>query len=56
MRQVNIKKMIVPNIPYVFFALLFTKIGQAVRYAPGTDIAGKALHILEGFSLARRIR
>ena len=56
MRQVNIKKMIVPNIPYVFFALLFTKIGQAVRYAPGTGISEKALHILEGFSLARQLR
>ena len=56
MRQVNIKKMIVPNIPYVLFTLLFTKIGQGVRYAPGTDISEKALHILEGFSLAKRIR
>ena len=43
MKRVRMKKMIIPNIPYVFFALLFTKIGQAVRYAPGTDISGKAL-------------
>ncbi len=56
MKRVNIKKMIIPNIPYVFFALLFTKLGQGVRYAPGTDITGKALHILEGFSLAKRIK
>ena len=46
--------MILPNLPYLFFALLFTKLGQAVRYAPGSDITGKALHILEGFSLAFR--
>ncbi len=56
MKRVSIKKMIIPNIPYVFFALLFTKVGQAVRYAPGSDITGKALHILEGFSLAMQIR
>ena len=51
MKQVSIKKMILPNIPYAFFALLFTKLGQGIRYAPGSDITGKALHILEGFSL-----
>ncbi len=56
MKRVSIKKMIIPNIPYVFFALLFTKIGQAVRYASGTGISEKALHILEGFSHAMHIR
>ena len=54
MKRVSIKKMILPNIPYAFFALLFTKLGQGIRYAPGSDITGKALHILEGFSLAFR--
>ena len=56
MKRGGIKKLIIPNLPYVFFALLFTKIGQVVRYAPGSDISEKALHILEGFSLARQIR
>ena len=48
--------MILPNLPYVFFTLLFTKLGQGIRYAPGSDITGKALHILEGFSLTMQIR
>ncbi len=52
----KLKNRILPNLPYLFFALLFTKIGQTVRYAPGSDITGKALHILEGFSLAMQIR
>ncbi|MBR3819345.1 MAG: type IV secretory system conjugative DNA transfer family protein [Clostridia bacterium] len=29
-----------------------TKIGQAIRLAPGTDFQGKALHIMEGLTLA----
>ena len=34
MRQVNVKKLILPNIPYVFIALLATKVSEAVRLAP----------------------
>ncbi len=35
MSNVNLKKIILPNLPYVFFALLGTKVGQAARLAPG---------------------
>ena len=52
MSSVNLKKLILPNLPYVFFALLGTKIGQAARLAPGTDFSAKALHITEGFQAA----
>ena len=31
MKQVNVKKLILPNIPYVFIALLATKVSEAVR-------------------------
>ena len=48
----NLKKIILPNIPYVFLALLGTKLGQAGRLAPGFDFSSKALHIMEGFELA----
>ena len=48
----NIKKYLIPNIPYFVIGLFATKIGQAVRLAPGIDFEGKALHILEGFTLA----
>ena len=37
MKQINYKKLILPNIPYVFFVYLFDKVGQAVRLAPGAD-------------------
>ena len=29
MKQVNVKKLILPNIPYVFIALLATKVSEA---------------------------
>ena len=48
----NAKKIILPNLPYAFIALYGTKIGQAVRLAPGNDFSAKALNIMEGFSAA----
>ena len=51
-KPVNIKKIILPNLPYLLFALLGTKCGQAARLAPGLDFSQKALHILDGFRLA----
>ena len=52
MKQINYKKLILPNIPYVFFVYLFDKAGQAVRLAPGADISAKILNIAQGFSEA----
>ena len=51
-KPLNIKKFLLPNIPYVFIALFATKPGQAWRLAPGTDFSGKALHLMEGFAAA----
>ena len=51
-KPLHIKKLALPNIPYVFIALFATKLGQAWRLAPGTDFSGKALHIMEGFAAA----
>ncbi len=51
-KPVNFKKIILPNLPYLLFALLGTKCGQAARLAPGLDFSQKALHILDGFRLA----
>ncbi len=51
-KPVNIKKLILPNIPYVGIALLATKVGQGWRLSPGTDFSGKFLHILDGFQSA----
>ena len=51
-KPLNIKKFLLPNIPYVFIALFATKLGQAWRLAPGMDFSQKALHIMEGFAAA----
>ena len=48
MKQINWKKLILPNIPYVFIALLGTKLGEAIRLAPGSDLSGKIMHFMEG--------
>ena len=51
-KPLHIKKLALPNIPYVFIALFATKLWQAWRLAPGTDFSGKALHLMEGFAAA----
>ena len=51
-KPLNIKKFLLPNIPYVFIALFATKPGQAWRLAPGMDFSEKALHLMEGFAAA----
>ena len=52
MKQVNYKKLILPNIPYVFIGLLATKLGQAARLSPGADFSAKVLNIMDGISMA----
>ena len=46
------KKLILTNLPYLFIALLATKIGLAWRLADGADFSGKVLHLLDGFAAA----
>ncbi|WP_312637335.1 VirD4-like conjugal transfer protein, CD1115 family [Oscillibacter sp.] len=46
----NIKKIILPNLPYVLFIWLFDKLGQAFRLAGGADISAKVLNLGGGFS------
>ena len=52
MKQMNYKKLIIPNIPYVFFVYLFDKLAQAFRLAPSADLSGKLLSIGDGFTAA----
>lgn len=52
MKKLNIKKLIMLNIPYVGMALLFTKLGQAYRLSFGADFSQKLLHIMDGFNEA----
>ena len=52
MSNINLKKLILPNLPYVLFVYLFDKLAQAVRLAPGADLSGKLLAIGNGFTAA----
>ena len=52
MKSTNWKKLILPNIPYVFIALFATKLGQACRLTEGADLSERILHLLDGFSAA----
>ena len=46
------KKMLISSLPYVFIALLATKLGQTWRLADGITVSEKFLHIADGFSKA----
>ena len=48
----KLKKVLLPNLPYVLFAWLFDKLCQAVRLAPGADASEKLLRIAQGFTEA----
>jgi type IV secretion system protein VirD4 len=48
----NIKKHVVRIIPYFFIFLFCTKVGQAFRITPGTDMSEKVLGLSVGFSAA----
>ena len=52
MKSINLKKLILPNLPYLLFVFLFDKVGQAARLAPGADLSGKLLSIGDGFAAA----
>jgi type IV secretion system protein VirD4 len=52
MKRKNLKKLLILNSPYLLFALLGTKLGQAARLAPGADFSTKALRIMEGIKAA----
>ena len=46
------KRLLLLNLPYVLFALLGTKLGQAWRLAPGSGFSEKFLHLMEGMAAA----
>ena len=46
MRQVNLKKYVLPNLPYLFVGLYATKLGQAWRLSSGMEFADKVLHLM----------
>ena len=48
----DLKKLLLPNLPYLLFVYLFDKLCQAARLAPGIDASEKLLHIGQGFTAA----
>ena len=52
MKQKSLKKLVLLNAPYLLFALLGTKLGQAARLAPGNDFVSKLRHIMEGLGMS----
>ena len=48
----KLKKVLLPNLPYLLFVWLFDKLCQAVRLSPGADASEKLLRIAQGFTEA----
>jgi type IV secretion system protein VirD4 len=51
MTSVNIKKMILPNLPYVFLFWLFDKCGEAYRLSAGGDTLRKLLDVIANLNV-----
>ena len=48
----KLKKVLLPNLPYLLFVWLFDKLCQAVRLVPGLNASEKLLRIAQGFTEA----
>ena len=52
MKQLNFKRLILPNLPYFILGLYASKLGQMWRLTPGLDFAHKFWCLAEGFNAA----
>ena len=50
--KLELKKLLLLNLPYLLFVYLFAKCGQAYRLAAGADASAKLLHLTSGISAA----
>lgn len=48
----KLKKLLILNLPYFLIGLYATKLPEAWRLAAGTDMSGKLLHLMDGFTAA----
>lgn len=48
----NVKKLLLTNLPYLLFVYPFDKVSQAFRLAPGANLSAKLLSIGDGFTAA----
>ena len=52
MKNVNIKKLLILNIPYILLGLFATNLGEAWRLAEGADMSAKLLGFFDTFMMA----
>lgn len=52
MKQIDVKKLLILNVPYLFLGLYATKLWQLYRLAPGLDLSQKFLHLGDGAAAA----
>ena len=52
MKQINVKKLALSNLPYGVIGLFATKLGLAWRLAEGANSSQKLLHLLDGITAA----
>ena len=50
--NLNAKKLLLTNLPYILFVYPFDKVSQAFRLSPGADLSAKLLSIGDGFTAA----
>lgn len=48
MKNINVKKYVLPNLPYLFLFWFFTKVAEGYRLSAGTDLVTKAMEALSG--------
>ena len=51
-KPLDLKKLLLLNLPYLLVGLYATKLGEAYRLAAGADLPAKLLHITDGFTAA----
>lgn len=45
-KPINIKKLILPNLPYLFFTLIGTIVGKAIRMTGGSNASEMLLNFI----------
>ena len=52
MKNINVKKLLILNLPYFILGFYASKLGEAYRLAAGTTFADKLTHLMDGFAAA----
>ena len=50
MKNINVKKLLILNLPYFILGLYASNLGEAYRLAAGTTFADKLTHLMDGFA------